>query len=120
MLMNSTSSTYTVLMMVLVGSVGLRKYDGASRCICRKGSSIYAANRRVDSAPPCGMPCVVGKGFDVVLPSFNIKDVSDMRYCSIIREDGGTIGSRMPSNRVRSTVSNAFVRSIPKKWTTLL
>jgi hypothetical protein len=81
---------------------------------------MYAAKRIVDRAPPWGMPCVVGNGTDVVVLNLTDKWVSDIKYCSIVYDEDEMIGCRMSKRRILSTVSKAFLRSIPKKWTTLV
>jgi len=109
-----------VAMNVLSGFCGSLKKLCPSRYMGCKGFSMHAAKRIVDRAPPCGMPCVVGNSTDVVVPNLTDSWVSDIKYCSIVYDDDGMIGCRMSKRRVLSTVSKAFVRSIPHKWTTLV
>ena len=84
MLIKSQSSTYTTLRKVLARFSGSLKKLGASRSMCRKGYSMYAAKRIVDRAPPCGMVCGVGNDADVAVPNLTDSWVSDIKYCSIV------------------------------------
>ena len=83
-----------------------------SQFMCRKGFSMCVAKRIVDRASPCGMPCVVGNGTDVVVPNLTDSWISDKKYCSIVHGEDERIGCRMPKIKVLSTVS--------QKWTTLV